>query len=109
MANRWGIPKDVEKFVRQRDSSCVYCGISFVNEVQTHKTRPMWEHIINDIKINDSDNIALCFGSCNASKGKKLIFDWLNSKYCATNNITKDKVADVVKHYFKKNTDDTSR
>ena len=31
MANRWGIPKDVEELVKQRDLSCVYCGISFTN------------------------------------------------------------------------------
>lgn len=29
MANRWGIPKQVEDFVKQRDTNCVYCGQEF--------------------------------------------------------------------------------
>ena len=100
MVTRWGIPKEVEEFVKKRDFSCVYCGISFTNTVVTHKTRPTWEHIINDIRINGPDNIALCCGSCNASKGIKLLSDWLNGKYCSTKGITKDNVATVVKIYL---------
>ncbi len=100
MANRWGIPKDVEELVKQRDLSCVYCGISFINLIPTHKTRPTWEHIINDIRINGIDNIALCCGSCNASKGTKLLTDWLNSKYCLTKGICKDTVAIVVQNHL---------
>ena len=102
MANRWGIPKDVEALVKQRDLSCVYCGISFTNSVLTHKTRPTWEHIINDIRINGPDNIALCCGSCNASKGTKLLKDWLNGQYCTAKGITKDTVATVVKEFLRK-------
>ncbi len=100
MANRWGIPKNVEEVVKERDINCVYCGISFTNSVVTHKTRPTWEHIINDIRINGPDNIALCCGSCNASKGTKVLSDWLTSKYCVTKGITKDNVATVVKIYL---------
>lgn len=100
MANRWGIPKDVEEIVKTRDTSCVYCGISFTNTVFTHKTRPTWEHIINDIKINGTDNIALCCGSCNASKGIRLLEDWLSGKYCSTKGITKENVAQVVTEYL---------
>ena len=29
MANRWGISKNVEDFVKQRDTKCVYCGVVF--------------------------------------------------------------------------------
>lgn len=100
MANRWGIPKEVEELVKQRDLNCVYCGISFTNVVSTYKTRPTWEHIINDIRINSPDNIALCCRSCNASKGSKLLIDWLNGKYCMTKGITKDNVVTVVKNHL---------
>jgi hypothetical protein len=100
MPNRWGIPKDVEEFVKQRDRSCVYCGISFVNTMPTYRTRPTWEHLINDIKINDIDNIALCCGSCNASKGIKNLEDWLSGKYCTTKGISEENVAPVVKEYL---------
>lgn len=102
MANRWGIPKDVEELVRKRDNQCVYCGILFTNSLTTHKTRPTWEHIINDIKINGHENIALCCGSCNASKGAKQLTVWLNSKYCMTKNITILSVSSVVKKQIKK-------
>jgi 5-methylcytosine-specific restriction endonuclease McrA len=100
MANRWSIPKNVEDLVKNRDLNCVYCGSSFTNSVYTHKTRPTWEHIINDIRINGADNIALCCGSCNASKGTKLLTDWLTGTYCITKGITKDSVATVVKAHL---------
>jgi len=66
----------------------------------TYKTRPTWEHIINDIRINGPDNIALCCGSCNASKGAKLLTEWLGGNYCLIKGITKDKVATVVKKHL---------
>ncbi len=100
MANRWGIPKDVEEFVKERDTQCVYCGILFTYSVLSYKTRPTWEHIITDIRINGTDNIALCCGSCNASKGMKILEVWLTGKYCSTKGITKDSVADVIKEYL---------
>ena len=102
MSNRWGIPKNVEELVRERDKNCVYCGISFANSVVTHKTRPTWEHIINDIKINGPDNIAICCGSCNASKGARTLEEWLKSNYCISKSITINSVAPVVKLHFDK-------
>jgi hypothetical protein len=105
MAIRWGIPREVEELVKERDSSCVYCGSSFIITTLSRKTRPTWEHIINDITINGINNIALCCGSCNASKGNRILEDWLDGKYCATKSITKENVAQVVKEYLKiKNT-----
>jgi len=100
MSNRWGIPKEVEEKVRNRDKCCVYCGLSFSNSDYTRKTSPTWEHIINDIKISGTENIALCCGSCNASKGSKLLSNWLKSKYCMRKGITEDSVALVVKQHL---------
>jgi hypothetical protein len=40
MSNRWGISSEVEEFVRQRDKSCVYCGVDFTNPYLTRKTKP---------------------------------------------------------------------
>ena len=97
MANRWGIAKEIEELVKKRDVNCVYCGISFTESLSSHKTKPTWEHIINDIKINGPENIAVCCRSCNSSKGTKLINDWLNSKYCITKGITIHSVSSVVK------------
>ena len=97
MANRWGIPKDVEDFVKKRDTSCVYCGVQFTDGNSLRKSKPSWEHIVNDIRINNIDNISLCCMSCNTSKGAKLLEYWLNSIYCKNNGITKESVAAVVK------------
>ncbi len=97
MANRWGIPKEVEELVRKRDLSCVYCGSQFTNSIISHKSKPTWEHIINDIKINGPENIVLCCGSCNASKGTKQLEEWLAGKYCYTKGITMNSVAPVIK------------
>ena len=58
MANRWGIPKDIEEFVSKKDTKCVYCGIIFSTENNSRKNKPSWEHIVNDIRINGTDNIA---------------------------------------------------
>jgi len=97
MANRWGIPKDVEEFVKNRDIECVYCGVVFSTENNSRKDKPSWEHIVNDIRINGTDNIALCCISCNASKGSKLLEDWLKSDYCKKKEITIDSINEVVK------------
>lgn len=100
MANRWGIPKEIEVSVRMRDVCCVYCGVSFTNSSTSRKTKPTWEHIVNDIKLSGLDNIALCCGSCNASKGSKLLIDWLSSKCCLTKGISRDTVASVVRNHL---------
>ncbi|MBT8180500.1 MAG: HNH endonuclease [Maribacter sp.] len=97
MANKWGIPIDVEIFVKKRDKNCVYCGVEFMENNESRKSDPSWEHIVNDIRINGKNNIALCCISCNASKGAKLIEDWLQSEYCKRKKITIDNVATVVK------------
>jgi len=98
MANRWGIPKEVEDFVKKRDTNCVYCNIKFSSSDNSRKSKQSWEHIVNDIRINGITNISLCCMSCNASKGAKHLEDWLKSEYCNTKNITKDSVASVVKN-----------
>lgn len=100
MANQWGIPKNVEDLVKQRDLNCVYCGVPFNQEHLSIKTKPSWEHIINDVRLNSPDNIALCCRSCNASKGTKKLQDWLFTPYCQNKNINKETVADVVKKHL---------
>lgn len=97
MSNRWGIPKETEDVVIKRDLKCVYCGVSFSINHLSRKTMPTWEHIVNDIRLTSVENIALCCTSCNASKGAKLLENWLQSSYCKSKNITEKSVSDVVK------------
>jgi len=54
-----------------------------------------WEHIINDARIVTRENIALCCAACNASKGTKLLREWLTSSYCKRRGITAHTIARV--------------
>ena len=51
MANNWNIPEWLEKEVRERDTSCVYCGTAFTPAKVAKKHAASWEHIINDENI----------------------------------------------------------
>ncbi|RIW17004.1 HNH endonuclease [Algoriphagus lacus] len=102
MANRWGIPKEVEELVKARDLSCVYCGISFLEPDGSTKSKPSWEHIINDIRINGPENIALCCRSCNSSKGPKDLEIWLESSFCKKKGIDNSTLATVVLDHLKR-------
>jgi 5-methylcytosine-specific restriction endonuclease McrA len=94
--NRWNIPSWLESEVIARDTHCVYCGIQF-NSCGSRKSKASWEHIINDEQLITRENIALCCVSCNASKGNKLLSDWITSTYCRNKNITPQSVADIIK------------
>jgi hypothetical protein len=96
VANRWNIPTWLEKEVRDRDTDCVYCRKPFTAAKVSVKAAASWEHIINDEKIINRDNIALCCRGCNASKGQKPLSLWLTSRYCQERGITKDAVAAIV-------------
>ncbi len=78
------------------DKVCVYCGVEFTPSKISKKTASSWEHIINDAKIITIENIALCCCSCNASKGAKILSDWLQSKYCIERKINQDTVSPII-------------
>ena len=98
--NRWGIPKPLEDEVRQRDKTCIYCGVQMVEKRPpggSRKNVATWEHIINNATIITRDNIARCCCACNSSKGTKSLAEWLQSKYCKNNGINTDTVSEVAK------------
>ena len=95
--NRWNIPDWLEREVRDRDRNCVYCRSEFLSSSDERKSMATWEHIVNDAKIVNRDNIARCYFSCNSSKGTKTLSDWLNSDYCKTRGISPATVAEVVR------------
>ena len=80
--NRWNIPDWLEREVTERDRRCVYCGVEFVSGNDARNTKASWEHIVNDARIVNRENIAKCCVSCNASKGAKDLAIWLESNYC---------------------------
>lgn len=93
MANQWGIPPEVEEAVLQRDKRCVYCGCEFGLERAKKRS---WEHIINDVTIATMGNIALCCIGCNASKGAKLLTQWLESPGAKRRGISEATLSPVV-------------
>ena len=95
--NKWNIPDWLEREPKERDRHCVYCRVEFGSSKETRKSIATWEHIVNDARIVNSENIARCCVSCNSSKGTKKLPDWLKSDYCKKRGITKDRVAEVAK------------
>jgi len=103
--SKWGIPEWLENEVKDRDKTCVYCGIKMIKKMSPKgpkKTVATWEHIINDANITSRENIALCCAACNASKGAKNLIDWIGSAYCQKKGINKDTVAEIIKNALKK-------
>jgi hypothetical protein len=98
--NRWSIPGWLEKEVKERDKTCVYCGVQMIERMPRcgpRKTVATWEHIINDAGIITRENISRCCMACNSSKGTKSLADWLQSSYCKKHGINEDTVAEIVK------------
>jgi 5-methylcytosine-specific restriction endonuclease McrA len=101
--NRWRIPPELEKRIRERDVACVYCGVKLLESVPRGTPRKhvaTWEHIVNDATIVSLQNIARCCNSCNASKGSKHLREWLETNYCKRQGITIDSVAAVVHEHL---------
>lgn len=95
--NRWNIPEWLELEVIARDRQCIYCGVSFESAPESRGARPTWEHIVNDARIVNRENIARCCSSCNASKGAKDLGVWLGSAYCQRRGIAPESIAEVAK------------
>jgi len=105
--NIWDIPDWLEREVKARDRTCIYCGIQMIEKVrqgEPRKTAATWEHIINDARIITRENIARCCAACNSSKGQKNLTDWIQSPYCRQHGITRDTVAEVVKQALQNTT-----
>ncbi len=105
MSNRFGIPKDIEQKLRDRDKRCVYCRRRM--KAGDAKRRPTIEHFnrLGPFYWNDGlkeKDLAICCNSCNASRGKKTLPDWFKSPYCTERNINKKTVATPVKRYLAK-------
>jgi len=102
MTNSWGIPDWLEKKVRDRDKFCVYCHIELKEHLDikgTPKDKATFEHLTNE-NLPLEDNIVMCCGSCNSSRGAKELLDWFNSDYCKKKNINKETVAEIIKKYM---------
>lgn len=108
-AAKWSIPRDLAMQVIKRDLQCVYCRHIFAAPYEGRKTCPSWEHIVNDPLMVSLENIALCCGSCNSSKGKQPLRAWLTSAYCEEKGITERTIAMVALTALQKSKDDSAQ
>lgn len=108
-AAKWSIPRDLAVQVIPRDLQCVYCRHIFAAPYEDRTTCPSWEHIVNDLLMVSLDNIALCCGSCNSSKGKQPLRAWLASPYCEKKGITERTIAMVAFTALQKSEDKSTQ
>lgn len=103
--NRWGIPQALESEIRRRDKLCVYCHAVMKKHPHARGVPPdkaTWEHIDNnDLDPDSENNIVMCCGACNTSKGAKTLLEWFESEYCRSKNINERTVSVVVRKWLK--------
>ena len=110
MANKYGIPQDVECRLRQTFKDCAYCRQPMKEHARVQGCpgdKATIEHLnrhgpfywSEDLREED---LVLACGRCNSSRGTKRLVDWLKSRYCVQKGITASAVADEVKRYLLK-------
>jgi hypothetical protein len=104
MANRFGIPRQVEAAIRVRDRACVYCNCE-MHLAGVAQGKASIEHLnhLPPFYWNEgleADGIAICCISCNSSRGRRTHAQWFKSKYCVERNINHDTVSAPVKEYL---------
>lgn len=107
MSNKFQIPDDEIAKIRERDAVCVYCGkiMAFPFDRTRYFDSATIEHLNPDPPYYwthgmTADNIAICCGACNSSRGAKQLSDWFKTKYCIERGICADSVAGPVKQYL---------
>jgi hypothetical protein len=106
--NRFRIPDDVLEPIRERDSNCAYCGNEMVYPYERARARESAtiEHLNREGPFYWGENgflavdIVICCGSCNSSRGRKLLADWFESSYCLERGIAAETVAEPVRDYL---------
>lgn len=103
MANSYGIPPGVENQIRERDTTCVYCGVKmkpFSRSKGSRSSMATIEHLHNGEPWDELWNLAICCWACNGSKGVKPLSEWFETEYCRKKKISKATVARVVREFM---------
>ena len=105
----FGIPDGVLSEIMERDKKCVYCHKAMIYPYirENAKDSATIEHLSPEPPFHWSDemqenNIVMCCGSCNSSRGAKQLANWFNSSYCLARNINENTVAEPVKNYLQR-------
>jgi hypothetical protein len=107
--NKFGIPENVLSQMRSRDKDCVYCRKIMIYPFARKEQRDCAtiEHLNFDGPFYwrerlQADDIVLCCGSCNSSRGVKKLADWFATRYCRDRNINAKTVAAPVRSYLRR-------
>lgn len=110
MANNYGIPSDIEKEIRKRDTNCVYCGKEMISPksggsrmdwatIEHLDHKPPFEYRPGQTKEDFPISCWRC--NCILRKDKKLSV-WLAEEYNKKDGkISPKTIAPVVKNYLR--------
>jgi hypothetical protein len=102
MSDTYGIPKQVEREIRERDKRCVYCRTLLGQSPHARgASGATIEHFNNDGPLTKKYNVAICCRRCNSSKGTKGLSVWFKTAYCDANKINAKTVSEPVKEYMR--------
>lgn len=104
MSNKYGIPEEALSKIRARDTACIYCHKEMREYAGVRGTpgdKATIEHLNNKPPWDNPNTVAICCGSCNASRGNKMLVDWFKTPYCMERNINEETVAEPVKEYVR--------
>jgi 5-methylcytosine-specific restriction endonuclease McrA len=102
MSNTYGISGDVERQIRARDKTCVYCDVSMKQwPHKRDRSEATIEHFNNRGPFRKKYNLAICCRGCNSSKGTETLLTWFKKAYCKKKNIREETVARPVKRYIR--------
>lgn len=107
MNNRFGVPEEVLRRIRERDVNCVYCNKKMIYPYTRENSADSAtiEHFKEKGPFYWRDglkeeDLAICCGSCNSRRGIMGLTDWFRTKYCVDKNINEKTVAEPVKKYL---------
>jgi hypothetical protein len=102
MSNTYGISEQVEREIRARDKTCVYCGVLMKQSPHTMgASGATIEHFNNDGPYDEKYNVAICCRGCNSSKRTMTLSAWFKTVYCRDHKINEETVAKPVKNYIR--------
>ena len=107
--NKFGIPEDVLSSIRKRDKFCVYCHkeMLYPYDPKNPSDSATIEHLNWDGPFYwsgglQADDIVICCGACNSSRGQKTLNAWFEMRYCLDKNIRVNTIAAPVRSYLQR-------
>lgn len=109
MSNQFEIPRDVEERLRARHRVCAYCRgeiKAYLGVMGNRGDKATIEHLNRKGPFHWADGLkenelVICCGRCNSSRGTKKLADWFESPYCQAHGISAATVAPEVKEYLR--------